>query len=290
MRIASNQLGDIVEFYHSELKDHYDKKEIAAMIDLSIGHYLGFSKQDVITKSRNNINQSDLIKLYDCCKSLKKHIPIQYIFCETWFYNLKLKVNKQVLIPRPETEELVEIILSENKTTRSYLDIGTGSGCIAIALKNNAPLCKVTANDISAEAIQVAQENANLHHAEITFFKSDVLDLNSFIDDTEDCFDVIVSNPPYIQQEEGDSMERHVIDHEPHLALFVKGRDAIIFYKKIIDLCQDKLYKQGRLYFELNPLTALAVKEYAHLSGIFEEVTLLKDMSGHTRFLRAIKF
>ena len=136
MRLPNNSLSALIAFYQSELNSAYENSEIDAIVELVLEHYLKYSKTDIIVKRKENINQSDLLKLYFCCKELKNNIPIQYVLKEAWFYNLKFYVNQHVLIPRPETEELVDVILKENKEALSFLDIGTGSGCIPIAIKN----------------------------------------------------------------------------------------------------------------------------------------------------------
>lgn len=288
MRIAGNKLKHIIDFFYAELSSLYGKPETEAMMHTAIRHVLGYSPTEIVLRREENLNQSDLLKLYDCCKDLKKKIPLQYILGETWFYNLRIKVNKQVLIPRPETEELVELILKENKDTGSVLDIGTGSGCIPVALKKNLPEAQVFACDISREALSLAQKNAALNQVQVTYFETDILRATSPLY-TQTFFDVIVSNPPYIQFTERDTMPDNVVAHEPHQALFVEGEDPVIFYKKIIDLCRTELKTGGRLYFELNPLTANLVKDYAMGSSQFENEELLKDMSGSVRFLRAVK-
>lgn len=289
MRVASNKLKDILDFYYSELLGTYDRDEIEAIISIAVHHYLGFSKTEIIKKANDNINQSDLLKLYDCCKELKKNIPLQYILAEAWFYHLKFKVNNHVLIPRPETEELVDLILKEDTKPVSLLDIGCGSGCIPVALKKNLQNTTVSACDISKEALVVAKENARLNDTDIHFFEADVLNTRFFVKKTEQAFDCIVSNPPYIKKKEAQSMTKQVLDHEPHLALFVEEEDEIIFYKKIIDLCKMELSSGGKLYFELNPLTAHDVLAYANESGLFATCALIMDMSGKQRFFRGIR-
>lgn len=284
MRISGNKLKHLVDFFQSELRGIYPDSEIEAMLFLAMESVLGFSKTETLQKLEDNINQSDLLKLYDCAKDLKKNTPLQYILGEAWFYNLKLKVNKHVLIPRPETEELVELVLKENRGSFSVLDLGTGSGCIPIAIKKNSPNSEVSACDISDVALTIAKKNAELNDTKINFFKTDILR-----DNIKESFDVIISNPPYIKEGEKKQMEKNVLEHEPHLALFVEGDDAIIFYKKIIDLCSKSLNKKGKLYFELNPLTAESVEAYAKHSNLFENTWLIKDMSGVLRFFKAIK-
>ncbi|MBL7910578.1 MAG: peptide chain release factor N(5)-glutamine methyltransferase [Bacteroidia bacterium] len=289
MRVASNSLAHLRDFYHSELYSIYESSEIDAILNLALEHYLGFSKTDIVNRRNENLNQSDLLKLYFCCKELKKNIPIQYILKEAWFYNLKFSVNPYVLIPRPETEELVDLILKENAATRSLLDIGTGSGCIPIAIKKKLKNSFVSACDISADALNVARKNADLNKTEIHFVEVDILNEKESTKKIETTFDVIISNPPYIKADEKTSLSEHVINNEPHLALFVNGQDDIIFYKKIVDLCGEKLNAKGKLYFELNPITAQNVADYANSSKQFSKVELIKDMSGKTRFLRALK-
>jgi release factor glutamine methyltransferase len=283
VRVASNKLKHILDFFYSELKGIYENPEIEAMAAIAVHSVLGFSKTDMVLKGDENINQSDLLKLYDCVKDLKKQVPLQYILKEAWFYNLKFYVNRNVLIPRPETEELVDLIIKENKNAKSFLDLGTGSGCIPISIKKNIPSANVSGCDISTTALKVARKNAEDNQTEIHFFERDVLSENF-----SGTFDVIVSNPPYIKKEEAGSLSKQVIEHEPHLALFT-GNDDIIFYKKIIDLCNTVLNKKGLLYFELNPLTAEKVKDYAHTSNLFSSAELLKDMSGNLRFLKCQK-
>jgi release factor glutamine methyltransferase len=291
MRIASNKLSDLISFYRSELRDIYEPSEINHLINICFGHYLNFTPADLLTRSNENINQSDIIKLYDCCLDLKKNIPVQYILKETIFYNLRFKVTPAVLIPRPETEELVELIIKENKQedgNLSVLDIGTGSGCIAISLKNNLPEADVFAIDISREALQVAQTNAQSNQCTVIFNEIDILDRNAEM--MLDTYDIIVSNPPYIAKTEAKEMHSRVKDHEPELALFVPDEDPLRFYSRIIELCKTHLNPSGKLYFELNPVYAEKIKYLAMESMMFETAEILKDLSGNYRFLNAVKY
>jgi release factor glutamine methyltransferase len=289
MRLPNNSLSALIAFYHSELNSNYEESEIDALVDLVLEHYLNYSKTDIIVKRNENINQSDLLKLYFCCKELKNNTPIQYVLKEAWFYNLKFYVNQHVLIPRPETEELVDVILKENKEALSFLDIGTGSGCIPIAIKNTNNKSNVYACDISADALLVAKKNSEINEILIHLIEVDILNNKAVEEKFETTFDVIISNPPYIKFDEKDQLSKNVTDNEPHIALFVNGADDILFYKKIIDLCKQKLNSGGKLYFELNPLTAEDVLAYANNSKIFKHTELIKDMSGKLRFLRAVK-
>lgn len=291
MRIASNKLQDILTYYTSELASVYEPDELRAVISQTFGHYLGYSATDISSKKQENLNQSDILKLYDCCKELKKNIPLQYVLGETVFYGLKFKVNPSVLIPRPETEELVDLILKDckklNETTLDILDIGTGSGCIPVALKNKLPEANVSAIDISEDALLVAQQNAITNNTTVLLNRADILSNEAgYILDT---YDIIVSNPPYIAKTEAIQMHDRVKNNEPSIALFVDNNDAIVFYKRIIELCKEHLNPSGTLYFELNPLFANDVKDIATKSNLFNEISLLKDMSGNVRFLKAEK-
>lgn len=289
MRVAGNKLKHLWEFYRLELSEIYGISETQALYNAAIYFYLGMSATERALKKEERINQSDLLLIYDCCKDLKKHKPLQYILGETEFYHLKFKVNENVLIPRPETEELVDIIIKENKNTKKILDIGTGSGCIPVSLKKNIHTAEIYACDVSPEALEVANQNAVLNNVDVDFYSADVLDSSFSAKFKDQLFDLIVSNPPYIKKSEQETLSRHVIDHEPHLALFVEHDDAVIFYKRIIDCCKALLSPSGKLYFELNTITAGDVAKYADKSGIFKTVELVKDMSGNTRFLRAEK-
>lgn len=286
MRIASNKVKDLLAFFHSELKHLYLKSEIDELAFRVFEHYSKFTREDMLLKLEENINQSELILIYDAAKALATAKPLQYILGEAFFYNYSFNVNEHVLIPRPETEELVDIIYKENKNSSIHiLDIGTGSGCIPVSLKCLIPSATISACDISQKALEVANKNAVKNKADVNFFIADALNLN----DSLPKFDVIVSNPPYIKRSEEGQIHDNVKKHEPHLALFVEENDAIIFYKRIIDFCVDHLNENGKLYFELNPLTAADVQAYAITKKCFKGIELIKDMSGNIRFFKATK-
>lgn len=290
MRIASNKLSDLIAFYKSELKDIYEPGEIMTLVNICFGHYLNFTPADILMRQNENVNQSDIIKIYDCCLALKKNIPVQYVLGETIFYHLKFKVTPDVLIPRPETEELVELIIKDSKHADGnllVLDIGTGSGCIAISLKKNVPESDVFAVDVSKKALEVAQLNAQRNNAPVIFNEVNILDKNAEL--LLDKYDIIVSNPPYIAKNEAGDMHKRVKDHEPHLALFVENDDPLLFYTRIIFLCKQHLNPGGKLYFELNPLYAAKVKATADASKLFSSSEIIKDLSGNERFFKAIK-
>ena len=289
MKIASNKLIELFHYYSFQLADIYGKEELYAIFELVCEYYLGFNKLDVKTKLNDNINQSELINIYNTCNELKTGKPIQYILKEAYFYELRFYVDGFTLIPRPETEELVYLIINTLKNEArglNIIDIGTGSGCIPITLKKqfkNSELCGV---DICENAIKIAAANAKSNNVEVDFFVCDIL--NS-IDIKNLKFDCIISNPPYIINSEALQMDKRVLDFEPNLALFVAEDNPIVFYKRIIDLCLNSLTEKGYLFFELNPLFANDVMMYADSSSLFKTIEIIKDMSGKQRFLKAQK-
>jgi len=290
MKIATNKLSDLYEFYKSELSSIYDAAELYSIFELVCEKYLNYSKQDVKQLFRENINQSNLINIYNAGVELKKGTPVQYILKEAFFYDLTFNVTNAVLIPRPETEELVDVIIKQfitnNSSLLTILDIGTGSGCIPVTLKKHLPQSKVFGIDISEQALEVAKSNASKNNVDVDFFKLDILKQLITHNST---FNIIISNPPYVLNSEAQQMDARVLEHEPHLALFVEDNDPIIFYKRIIDLCDKYLEENGWLFFELNPLYAIDVKNYANASKNFNFTEILTDMSGKQRFLKAQK-
>lgn len=289
MKIATNKLSDLYEFYKNELTSIYDEGELYSIFELVCEKYLNYSKSQLKQYFEDKINQSELINIYNAGVELKKGTPIQYILKEAYFYDLTFNVSNAVLIPRPETEELVDLIIKSQTTHNSkpitILDIGTGSGCIPITLKKHLPQAKVVGIDISDKALEVAKTNATKNNVEVEFLKLDILSNNQKLNN----YNVIVSNPPYVLNSEVQQMDARVLEHEPHLALFVEDNNPIIFYKRIIDLCDKYLEEKGWLYFELNPLYAIDVKNYANDSKNFNFTEILNDMSGKQRFLKAQK-
>jgi release factor glutamine methyltransferase len=305
MKIASNKLSDLYEFYKSELLSMYDADELYAIFEIVCEKYLRFSRAELKQQFDSNINQSDLIFIYDAAKALKTGLPVQYILKEAFFYDSFFEVTPDVLIPRPETEELVDLVIKSispgSLLTNHYslLDIGTGSGCIPITLKKQLPGIQAFGIDISEAALEVAKRNARKHQTEIHFQKIDVLAPNASFqilnltqlvpEPVEGHYSLIISNPPYIAHSEAAQMEQRVLAHEPHLALFVDNDDPIIFYRRIIDLCESCLAPGGHLFFELNPLFAVDIKNYADSVNFFNFAELMIDMSGKNRFLKAQK-
>ena len=219
-------------------------------------------------------------------EQLKLEIPIQYLLGKTSFYGLDFEVNENVLIPRPETEELVDWIISNNQAIKKsnnikILDIGTGSGCIAISLAKNLPNAQVFAIDVSENALVTAKKNAILNEANVTFIKQNILETL----DLGQKFDIIVSNPPYVRNLEKEEIKKNVLNHEPHLALFVEDNDALIFYKKITELAQKNLSISGQLYFEINQYLGKEMVVLLEEMG-FKDIELRKDIYGNDRMTK----
>ena len=263
----------------------YGKGESDAIIRL-IFHYLkGWNLTDMLIRQEEELSPYIQGEVEKILQRLLKYEPIQYITGEARFHGMELKVRPGVLIPRPETEELVDIIIDENKDREDLrvLDLCTGSGCIALALARNLPFSKVTAVDFSSEALEVAKENSDSLKTKIELVKADIFDWQPTVK-----YDIIVSNPPYVMDKEALTMERNVLDYEPHEALFVRDEDPLIFYSRIADIALESLEPGGKLYFEINPLEAEALKSLLQSKG-FTDITLLRDSSGKLRFLSSSK-
>ncbi|MEO5910389.1 MAG: peptide chain release factor N(5)-glutamine methyltransferase [Pelobium sp.] len=216
-------------------------------------------------------------------QQLQKHIPIQYVLEEAYFYGKLFKVSPAVLIPRPETEELVHLIIQEQKNkTIHILDIGTGSGCIPISLKINLPNATIDAIDISHDALTIAKENAFKLAVTVNFEQKDALNLKA---DEFPLYDVIVSNPPYIAEKEKLEMDKGVLDYEPHLALFVANENPLLFYDKISDFALSNLKKEGVLYFEINQSLGKETQELLYKKGF--DAVIIKDINQNDRIIKA---
>ena len=271
-----------------ELANLYPTTEIQSFFNILIEYKLNLSRIDVALQPDLNISETDILFLQKAKNDLKNHIPIQYIIGETEFYGLKFSVNENVLIPRPETEELVDWIVKDYKGKKNIkiLDIGTGSGCIAISLAKNVPNAEVFAIDISSEALKTAKQNAKTNSVKVHFTETDILNTTTLLTTLLTTFDVIVSNPPYVRELEKEMMQQNVLDHEPNLALFVKDNNPLLFYNKISDLAKKHLLKNGKLYFEINQY--LGNETVALLkSKEFKNIELKKDIYEVDRMIKA---
>ena len=274
-----------VEYIRSQLIEVYTKSELRVISSLILEEVCNLSFSDIVNCKFKNLSITEKQKITHIIKRLQNNEPIQYVLGKTEFYGLDFIVNSSVLIPRPETEELVEWILLETKQINPHLlDIGTGSGCIAIALAKHLHYGTVDAWDISEEALKVAKDNAVLNQVSIKFSKVNVLDAV----DIDKRFNIIVSNPPYITMSEKKMMEKNVLDFEPHEALFVPNEESLIFYSKISDIALKMLNPKGFLYFEINQAKGIDVMELLIRKG-FQDVKLKKDISGNSRMIKAMK-
>jgi release factor glutamine methyltransferase len=281
-------VGKLIKSFKTHLSDIYPDYEIKAIYELVFEYVLGFSKADLIVNHYISLSDNEISRLEEILTRLVNHEPVQYVIGETFFYNGRFRVNPGVLIPRPETEELVHWILSKN-TTKSglkVLDIGTGSGCIAISLVLNLKNPTVWACDISDTALRTAGENAIINQAAVSFFQMDIL--KPLQSNEMHLFDIIVSNPPYVLKSEMKMMRKNVLVFEPHLALFVENNDPLLFYKAIISFCGKNLKHGGSLYFEINEALGGELEELLENSG-FKEIELHQDMHGKNRMIFAKK-
>jgi release factor glutamine methyltransferase len=253
--------------------------------------HLNFRRIDIALQPDFELTSEVLEHFSDAITRLKTYEPIQYIIGETEFYGLPFKVNSNTLIPRPETEELVELIINNEKLKTSQpltiLDIGTGTGCIAIALAKHISNAKVFAVDVSDDALKVAKENAILNGVTIEFIKADILNKDSWNLEFEDLeFDIIVSNPPYVRQLEKAEMKANVLEHEPHLALFVDDSNPLQFYRAIAEFASEKLQPDGHLYFEINQYLSDEMHQLLEQYD-FKNIELLTDIFGNHRMMKA---
>ena len=277
-------VDDIRKLFLQELSEKYPENEIKSIFYYSAHTVLGFSRIDMAFRKDEEISNENQSLFFDILKKLKLDIPIQYILGTSEFYGLPFNVNKNVLIPRPETEELVDWIIKYNKNKNAaIIDIGTGSGCIAISLKKNIPESFVKAVDISEEALTVAIQNAKLNNVIIDFSKLDILnfpDNNSFPE-----FDIIVSNPPYVRDSEKKLMQNNVLNFEPHKALFVSDNDPLLFYEAIAEFSLKHLKKNGCLYFEINENFSVVLSEMLIRKGYYN-VIVKKDINNKNRMIK----
>ena len=268
----------------SELQGLYPDTEIKSFSNLIIEKVSGFSRTEIIVNKNTLFSVEQRHVIENFIEKLKEYVPIQYILGETEFFGLPFHVNESVLIPRPETEELVDWIRNENDRNANpgILDIGTGSGCIAISLKHEFINATVDAFDISEKALETAQSNATLNKLEVTFSKVDILNTPEM----EQKWDIIVSNPPYVTELEKSEISPNVLDYEPHLALFVPDNNPLLFYHCIAIFAQQHLKPRGKLYFEINRQFGKATVDLLTAMG-FGNVELRKDISGNDRMVRA---
>ena len=286
-------------YFNETLKTIYPITEIDSFFFLLLEEYLGFRRVDIVLKSDFKITQETLNLLQSATKQLEQEVPLQYVIGKTEFYGLPFVVNKHVLIPRPETEELVAWVVSESSRFKTFntstkqttetkqlkiLDIGTGSGCIPISLKKQLPFAKISAIDISKEALTVAKKNAILNNVDIHFILQDILKTVAL----DQHYDIIISNPPYVRELEKKELKNNVLKNEPHVALFVENDNPLIFYAKIAELAKNYLNKNGLLFFEINQYLGTETIDLVNKKGL-KNIQLKKDMFGNDRIIVASK-
>ncbi len=287
------KIKDIQSLFHKELDVIYGKEETDSFFFILIDAYYEITRMQLALKPDYKVNNADAV--LSALPLLKDEQPIQYILGNTEFYGLPFKVNKHVLIPRPETEELVEWVLKQTTdkqlTASSYtmLDIGTGSGCIAISLAKRFPNAKIYALDVSKEALKVAKHNAKLNKVSIEFIEANILNIKTSIPGFKNLkFDVIVSNPPYVREKEKEFMKPNVVDNEPHLALFVKDENPLQFYEAITQFAIGNLNEAGLLYFEINEYLSKDMIQLLKKNN-FNKIELKQDIFKKDRMIKGEK-
>ncbi len=286
MKIAQNNVEAVEQYLKESLSAFYSAREIELFTDILLEDFWNISKSQRLLNKDIRLSESQLLQVIYACKDLKKYRPIQYITGKVFFADLELEVDENVLIPRPETEELFSLIAKENHSPSVIVDFCTGSGCLALALKNRYSSAKVIATDISKGALTVAQRNAHKNKLEVHFIESDVL--NSQSSDFPFKADIIVSNPPYVLESDKKDMSANVLQYEPQLALFVDDNNAIVFYKKIADIAFELLNDGAKLYFEIHENKGKEVCDYLVAKG-FTQVMVIKDFYEKERFVAATK-
>ena len=281
--------------FFDSLKNIQDEQEIESFFFILTEYFHNLKRVDVALNPNFEISEDEVQKWNATLVDLQQEKPIQYITGEAWFYGLRFEVNENTLIPRSETEELVEWILNssitQHPTPINILDIGTGTGCIPISLKANLSQANVSAIDVSEQALEVAKRNAASNKAEINFIQANILEvedlsqLPSSITHHLSSYNIIVSNPPYVRNLEKQEIKKNVLNYEPHLALFVEDTDALLFYRKIAQLALKNLSPNGLLFFEINQYLGKETVELLENLG-FKNIELKKDMYGNDRMIK----
>jgi release factor glutamine methyltransferase len=288
MKVSTNRISDIRDYYTHQLAEIMDAKYAAFMVDSVVAFYSSIERMKLALYPDKRVGESLMLKIHFAVKDLLRNRPLQYVLGETEFYDLRLFVEEGVLIPRPETEELVERVIVEfqdTPNTKRILDLGTGSGCIALSLAKGIK-SEVYAVDVSEDAIRIANKNAKANKLNVEFLQLDILDPTSF-NDIPSNLDLIISNPPYVRNNEKQLMQANVLDYEPDLALFVEDYNALVFYEVISKVAATKLKLNGVLWFEINEYLSKETKSVVEQS--FENVQIFNDYKGQPRFIRAQK-
>ncbi len=275
-----------IQYIKKELEGVYPESEIQGLTGIILEWATGWNYTQQMFNREQNLKDILQRNVVQVVARLKRHEPIQYILGETEFYGLKIKVRPNVLIPRPETEELVHFVLEKNQNSNvRILDIGTGSGCIALALKNKLKNAKVYGMDISTSALEIASENARLNQLQVEFIKADILQWKDY--DWKK-YDIIVSNPPYVRKSEKLQMQRNVLDYEPENALFVSDEYPLIFYRAITEMAKKQLAQEGQLFFEINENMAGEMHNLLLSYGL-TNIEIKRDINNKNRMISCRK-
>ena len=281
MFTSTNKLADLKAYFRKKLTPLYDVREADNLFYWVCEDHFGISKFELRSQDPR-LTESELLWVRSTVQRLEKGEPIQYILGQTTFYNCSIQVNEHVLIPRPETEELVDWVLNENRKQAEVLDIGTGSGCMPIALKKARPEWGLTGLDISSEALKLAQKSADLNEVEVNWLERNILE--AFPEEFKR-YDIIISNPPYVLESDKTQMHENVLDFEPHIALFVADSDPLLFYRKIASLAKQILFPNGVLFFEIHENYGAQTKSMMQEFG-FANVEIRQDLQGKARMVR----
>lgn len=286
MFVQTNSVQAVKAYFKERLQNQFSESELKAMLKVAICERLKLSSADYLLCDSNLLSESDLLYFRSIVKRLQNNEPFQYIVGQTEFFGLEMKCDARALIPRPETEELVEWVLEVATPENTLIDFCTGSGCIALALKNQLAKATVYGTDVSKEALELSKENASSLNLDVSFIQHDALSDQLPSTLTEQSIDIIVSNPPYIPELDKQEMQANVLDFEPHLALFVENDNALIFYKAIALHSARLLKKNGLLFFEIHERLAMETKEAIEALG-FVDVEIRKDLQGKDRMIKA---
>jgi len=276
------EIKNIIFFIKNRLKEKYPLEEINSFVNIIFEDLLGFSNVDIHVNYNKKLDENLILEIERITNELLQEKPIQYIIGNAYFYDLKFKVSSDVLIPRQETEELVDWIITTNKNRKpNILDIGTGSGCIAITLAKNIIDSKVSAFDISKKALKIAKENSIINEVNVDFSEYNIIEQSNCINYK---YDIIVSNPPYICEKERKLMNENVLGNEPELALFVPNNDPLIFYRKILEFAKNNLSEKGKVFFEINEAYGIEMKNLMNEMD-YDEIILKKDINSRDRMI-----
>lgn len=271
----------------ASLTNSLGEREANAAAKIILEDIRGITPTDLIVNAHRTVEETTAKRIRDIVEEIKNGMPVQYAVGSARFYGIDFIVTPDVLIPRPETEGLIDMIVKENANLRDLqiLDCGTGSGCIAISLARHLPIANIDAIDISSKALKIAKENSKRLNAKVNFFEEDILTLKQYDDKT---YDIIVSNPPYIAEEEAPTIDDRVKNYEPNVALFVPNDDPLVFYRAITEFASAALKPQGTLYFEINPRFTGEMEQLLKSYG-FSDIDIIRDYIGRYRYIRAKK-